>query len=141
MNPGCQLQILKGRAILAAMDFGQNQQERAFARAHSGEIGREITKDVSHPERNCRGASARHDFGVSARCAGGDSYCENEGLVETRQGVGAFAQEIERRQSLRIEQGDLANREVSGSVQLRIPLEVEAARLAAIHHTPQELGR
>lgn len=66
----------------------------------------------------------------------------NEGLVDTRQGVGAFVLELQRRQVIRIESADLVNAESFRSLfQLRVPLEVEAAGLAALHHTAADLKR
>ena len=66
----------------------------------------------------------------------------NEGLVETRQGVGAFATELQARQSIRIEQDDLHDRASFRDLfQLRMPLEIEAAGLAAIHHTDADLAK
>lgn len=66
----------------------------------------------------------------------------NEGLVDTRQGVGAFVLGLQHRPTIRIESADLNNPESFRSLfQLRIPLEVEAAGLAALHHTPKDLQR
>jgi DNA-binding FadR family transcriptional regulator len=66
----------------------------------------------------------------------------NEGLVETRQGVGAFVTEALGRGSIRIEQADLHDRESFRSLfQLRMPLEIEAAGLAAVHHDDADLKK
>lgn len=66
----------------------------------------------------------------------------NEGLLGTRQGVGAFVLEPLRRPVIRIESADLSNPESFRSLfQLRVPLEVEAAGLAALHHTAEDLQR
>ena len=66
----------------------------------------------------------------------------NEGLVDTRQGVGAFVLGVQHRPTIRIESADLNNPESFRSLfQLRIPLEVEAAGLAALHHTAKDLQR
>ncbi|MBA4205370.1 FadR/GntR family transcriptional regulator [Pannonibacter phragmitetus] len=65
----------------------------------------------------------------------------NEGLVETRQGVGAFVTEPQAR-PIRIAQNDLDDRESFRDLfQLRLPLEIEAAGLAALHHTAEDLAR
>ena len=65
----------------------------------------------------------------------------NEGLVETRQGVGAFVTLLQTG-SIRIGQGDLADRgSFRDLFELCIALEVEAAGLAATHHTPEDLAR
>ncbi|MEI2415902.1 FadR/GntR family transcriptional regulator [Orrella sp. JC864] len=66
----------------------------------------------------------------------------HEGVVDTRQGVGAFVLDPGRRQVIRIESNDLTNPESFRSLfQLRVPLEVEAAGLAALHHTAEDLER
>jgi DNA-binding FadR family transcriptional regulator len=65
----------------------------------------------------------------------------NEGLVETRQGVGAFVSERPAR-LIRIKEGDLFDPQSFRALfQLRVPLEIEAAGLAAVHHTPADLAR
>jgi GntR family transcriptional regulator, transcriptional repressor for pyruvate dehydrogenase complex len=65
----------------------------------------------------------------------------NEGLVETRQGVGAFVTERQAR-LIRIDDGELQEKEGFRDLfQLRIPLEIEAAGLAALHHTADHLAR
>lgn len=66
----------------------------------------------------------------------------HEGLVETRRGVGAFITEPERRQFLRIEGLSLDDPESFRSLfQLRNVLEVEAAGLAALLHTEDEMAK
>ncbi|MDE3831124.1 FadR/GntR family transcriptional regulator [Sinorhizobium meliloti] len=129
---------------MAAMDFGQISRSEHLPARIAAKIGREITEGRIAPgEKLPTEHLLATTFGVSRSVVReAIAQLRNEGLVETRQGVGAFATEIERRQSLRIEQGDLANRgSFRDLFQLRIPLEVEAARLAAIHHTPQDLGK
>jgi GntR family transcriptional regulator, transcriptional repressor for pyruvate dehydrogenase complex len=65
----------------------------------------------------------------------------NEGLVETRQGVGAFVLERSLR-PIRIKDGELFDpHSFRAMFQLRVPLEIEAAGLAAVHHTPADLSR
>ncbi|MDS9469370.1 FadR/GntR family transcriptional regulator [Paracoccus sp. MBLB3053] len=64
----------------------------------------------------------------------------NEGLVETRQGVGAFVVE---RQARHIRLGDgglMDNHAFQDLFQLRVPLEIEAAGLAALNHTEEQMG-
>lgn len=126
------------------MDFGQISRSEHLPARIAAKIGREITEGRIAPgEKLPTEHLLATTFGVSRSVVReAIAQLRNEGLVETRQCVGAFATEIERRQSLRIEQGDLANRgSFRDLFQLRIPLEVEAARLAAIHHTPQDLGK
>jgi len=65
----------------------------------------------------------------------------SEGLIDTRQGVGAFVLASQSRPAIRIESAELANPENFRSLfQLRLPLEVEAAGLAARHHTAADLA-
>lgn len=65
----------------------------------------------------------------------------NEGLVETRQGVGAFVSERPAR-LIRIEEMELFEQNNFRDLfQLRMLLEIEAARLAAAHHSAADLGR
>lgn len=64
----------------------------------------------------------------------------NEGVVETRQGVGAFVTDPRQRVSIRIERSKLNDPDNFRDLfQLRMPLEIEAAGLAAVHHTPAQL--
>lgn len=66
----------------------------------------------------------------------------NEGVVETRQGVGAFVTDPQRRATIRIEQASLADpASLRSFFQLRLPLEIEAARLAARHRTQRDLDQ
>ncbi len=64
----------------------------------------------------------------------------HEGMVETRQGVGAFITEPERRHAIRIDDMALQDPESFRSLfQLRNVLEVEAAGLAALNYTDKDL--
>lgn len=66
----------------------------------------------------------------------------NEELVETRQGVGAFATGLKGRPAIRIERGELEDGESFRSLfQLRLPLEIEAAGLAALHRTGTDMAK
>ncbi|MDO9418210.1 FadR/GntR family transcriptional regulator [Pararhizobium sp.] len=66
----------------------------------------------------------------------------NEGMVETRQGVGAFVTPPQRRQTIRIESDTLVDPQSFRSLfQLRVPLEIESAGLAALHHTSAQLAK
>lgn len=63
----------------------------------------------------------------------------NEGLVETRQGVGAFVVERQARH-IRLEDGQRMDKHAFTDLfQLRVPLEIEAAGLAAVHHTDDHM--
>lgn len=66
----------------------------------------------------------------------------HEGMVETRQGVGAFVTEPERRRFIRIDDIALQDPESFRSLfQLRNVLEVEAAGLAALNYTAVDLEK
>ncbi|KKX29312.1 FadR/GntR family transcriptional regulator [Rhizobium sp. LC145] len=129
---------------MATIDFSQIRRGEHLPARIAAQIGREISEGrISPGEKLPTEHLLARTFGVSRSVVReAIAQLRNEGLVETRQGVGAFATEIERRQSLRIEQGDLSNRESFRDLfQLRIPLEIEAAGLAAIHHVPEELAK
>lgn len=129
---------------MATIDFSQIRRGEHLPARIAAQIGREISEGrISPGEKLPTEHLLARTFGVSRSVVReAIAQLRNEGLVETRQGVGAFATEIERRQSLRIEQGDLSKRESFRDLfQLRIPLEIEAAGLAAIHHVPEELAK
>ncbi len=64
----------------------------------------------------------------------------NAGMVETRQGVGAFVTDPRRRATIRVEQASLADPvSLRNFFQLRLPLEIEAARLAARHRASADI--
>ncbi|OHV84249.1 FadR/GntR family transcriptional regulator [Rhizobium sp. LCM 4573] len=129
---------------MATIDFSQIRRGEHLPARIAAQIGREISEGRIAPgEKLPTEHLLARTFGVSRSVVReAIAQLRNEGLVETRQGVGAFATEIERRQSLRIEQGDLSNRESFRDLfQLRIPLEIEAAGLAALHHVPEELAK
>lgn len=65
-----------------------------------------------------------------------------EGLVESRQGVGAFVTDADRRRSIQIgAQGPVSAHQFRDLFQLRVPLEIEAAGLAALNHEAEHLER
>jgi len=129
---------------VATTDFNQIRRGEHLPARIATQIGREITEGRIGP-----GAKLPTEhllaktFGVSRSVVReAIAQLRNEGLVETRQGVGAFATDLERRQSLRIEQGDLSDRESFRNLyQLRVPLEIEAAKLAAVYHTAEDMAR
>ena len=65
-----------------------------------------------------------------------------EGLVESRQGVGAFVIDPAKRRLIQIG-SDAVNRpdHFRSLFQLRVPLEIEAAGLAALHHDQEHLRK
>lgn len=65
----------------------------------------------------------------------------NEGLVETRQGIGAFVTEMPQRH-IRLEDGGSMDRHAFRDLyQLRLPLEIESAGLAAVHRSADHLAQ
>lgn len=110
----------------------------------ASEIGREIVEGrIEAGSKLPTEQILAKTFGVSRSVVReAIAQLRNEGLVETRQGVGAFATELERRQSIRIEQESLFEKDNFRSLfQLRVPLEIEAAGLAALHHTAEDMAR
>ncbi|HTO30391.1 MAG TPA: FadR/GntR family transcriptional regulator [Pararhizobium sp.] len=127
-----------------SVDFGQLRRNEHLPSRIAAQIAREITDGRILPGGKL---PTEHflasSFGVSRSVVReAIAQLRNEGLVETRQGVGAFATEIKARQSIRIEQSDLHDRATFRDLfQLRMPLEIEAAGLAAIHHVEADLAK
>lgn len=114
----------------------------------STRVAREIRKKVingsiQHGEKLPPEHFLAEKFGVSRSVLReAIAQLRNEGLIETRQGVGAFASFLQTPQVLRMEPVDGDYREaVRCLYQLRIPLEEKAAGLAAMHHTEDDLVR
>jgi len=124
------------------IDFSQIRRNEHLPARIASQIGREISDGRIAPgEKLPTEHILAKTFGVSRSVVReAIAQLRNEGLVETRQGVGAFATDFEHRQSIRIEQGNLADQASFRSLfQLRLPLEIEAAGLAATNHTAQDL--
>jgi DNA-binding FadR family transcriptional regulator len=129
---------------VAVADFNQIRRNEHLPTRIAGQIGREILEGRLAPgDKLPTEHLLAKTFGVSRSVIReAIAQLRNEGLVETRQGVGAFATEFERRQSLRIEHDDLTDRQAFQNLyQLRMPLEIEAAGLAATRHTAEDLVR
>ena len=65
----------------------------------------------------------------------------NEGLIETRQGAGAFVIQRAARHIRLDDARAMAPHAFRDLFQLRLPLEIEAAGLAALHRSPQHLAQ
>ncbi|MFD1910667.1 FadR/GntR family transcriptional regulator [Halodurantibacterium flavum] len=65
----------------------------------------------------------------------------NEGLIETRQGAGAFVIQRAARHIRLDDARAMAPHAFRDLFQLRLPLEIEAAALAALHRGPQHLAQ
>ncbi|HEX2148109.1 MAG TPA: FadR/GntR family transcriptional regulator, partial [Pseudorhizobium sp.] len=129
---------------MVVADFNQIRRSEHLPTRIAAQIGREILEGrIAAGEKLPTEHLLARTFGVSRSVVReAIAQLRNEGLVETRQGVGAFATEFERRQSLRIEHGDPSNRLAFQNLyQLRMPLEIEAAGLAAVHHAVEDLRR
>ena len=87
-------------------------------------------------------AQMAQDYGVSrAVIREAIAQLRNEGLVETRQGAGAFVRDASAR-PLRLDAAqDMDLRAFAHLFQLRVPLEVEAAGLAARNAGPEDHAR
>jgi DNA-binding FadR family transcriptional regulator len=127
---------------VAVADFNQIRRSEHLPARIATQIAREITEGrISAGEKLPTEHFLSKTFGVSRSVVReAIAHLRNEGLVETRQGVGAFATDIERRHSIRIEQENLSDKASFRNLfQLRLPLEIEAAGLAALHHTGDDL--
>lgn len=126
------------------VDFGQIRRSEHLPSRIASQVARDIHEGRIKPgDRLPTEHVLAKGFGVSRSVIReAIAQLRNEGLVETRQGVGAFVTELTVRSSLRIEADPLQNREsFRGLFQLRQPLEIEAAGLAAIHHDAADLAR
>lgn len=125
-------------------DFNQIRRNEHLPARIATQIGREISEGrISPGDKLPTEHILAKNFGVSRSVIReAIAQLRNEGLVETRQGVGAFVTEALGRGSIRIEQTDLHDRESFRSLfQLRMPLEIEAAGLAAVHHDDTDLKK
>ncbi|MFN7011999.1 MAG: FadR/GntR family transcriptional regulator [Allorhizobium sp.] len=127
-----------------SVDFGQIRRSEHLPARIAQQIGRDIAEGRILPgEKLPTEHVLAKGFGVSRSVVReAIAQLRNEGLVETRQGVGAFVTELQARASIRIEQDDLDDRESFRDLfQLRLPLEIEAAGLAAVHHDQSDLDK
>ncbi|MBP1851585.1 FadR/GntR family transcriptional regulator [Rhizobium halophytocola] len=124
-----------------AIDFGQIRRSEHLPARIAAQIARDIAEGKLKPgDRLPTEHFLSKALGVSRSVVReAIAQLRNEGLVETRQGVGAFVTEPMAR-PIRIEQTDLYDRESFRDLfQLRVPLEVEAAGLAALNHTAEDI--
>jgi DNA-binding FadR family transcriptional regulator len=127
-----------------SVDFGHIRRNEHLPARIAAQIGRDIAEGRILPgEKLPTEHVLAKGFGVSRSVVReAIAQLRNEGLVETRQGVGAFVTEQRARQTIRIEQDDLHDRESFRELfQLRLPLEIEAAGLAAVHHDQTDLDK
>ncbi len=127
-----------------SVDFGQIRRSEHLPARIAQQIGRDIAEGRILPgEKLPTEHVLAKGFGVSRSVVReAIAQLRNEGLVETRQGVGAFVTELQARASIRIEQDDLHDRQSFRDLfQLRLPLEIEAAGLAAVHHDQLDLDK
>ncbi|OJF93306.1 FadR/GntR family transcriptional regulator [Pararhizobium antarcticum] len=125
-------------------DFSEIRRNEHLPARIASHIGREIAEGrISPGDRLPTEHLLAKTFGVSRSVVReAIAQLRNEGLVETRQGVGAFVLGPQGRGSIRIEQTALRDPETFRSLfQLRMPLEIEAAGLAAIHHDDTDLKK
>ena len=111
-----------------SVDFGQIRRSEHLPARIAQQIGRDIAEGRILPgEKLPTEHVLAKGFGVSRSVVReAIAQLRNEGLVETRQGVGAFVTELQARASIRIEQDDLHDRQSFRDLfQLRLPLEIE----------------
>lgn len=126
------------------VNFGQIQRLEHLPAKIAATIGQEIAAGrLKAGEKLPTEHALAKTFGVSRSVVReAIAQLRNEGLIDTRQGVGAFVLDTPRRPVIRIDSNELSNPESFRSLfQLRVPLEVEAAGLAALHHTAEDLER
>ncbi|MCA0257572.1 MAG: FadR family transcriptional regulator [Proteobacteria bacterium] len=126
-----------------SVDFGQIRRSEHLPARIAQQIGSDIQEGRLKPgDRLPTEHFLAKSFGVSRSVVReAIAQLRNEGLVETRQGVGAFVTERQNR-TIRIDDGELLERDgFQDLFQLRIPLEIEAAGLAALHHKADDLKR
>jgi DNA-binding FadR family transcriptional regulator len=124
-------------------DFREIKRSEHLPIRIAAEIGREIADGRIQPGQKLPTEHLlAQTFGVSRSVVReAIAHLRNEGLVETRQGVGAFATEMQQRQSIRIEPGAPGDRVAFRDLfQVRFALEADAAALAALHHTADDLA-
>ncbi len=122
--------------------FGEIRRNEQLPARIASEIVRQITEGSFLPGHKLPTEhNLAQSFGVSRSVIReAIAQLRNEGLIETRQGVGAFVTEPDRRHAIRIEPETLADRDHFQSLfQLRMALEIEAAGLAAVHHTAEDM--
>ncbi|MNL19567.1 HTH-type transcriptional regulator LutR [compost metagenome] len=122
--------------------FGEIQRTRQLPTKIAADIGREITEGRILPgEKIPTEHVLAISFGVSRSVIReAIAQLRNEGLVETRQGVGAFATDLERRHTIRISSPPFPDqRAFQDLFQMRFVLETSAAAIAASLHTKQDL--
>lgn len=126
-----------------AVDFGQIRRNEHLPARIAAQIGGDIQEGRLKPgDKLPTEHFLARSLGVSRSVVReAIAQLRNEGLVETRQGVGAFVTERQAR-LIRIDEGELFERESFRDLfQLRLPLEIEAAGLAAAHRTEADLAR
>lgn len=126
-----------------SLDFGQISRGEHLPARIAAQIGSEIHDGRLKPgDKLPTEHELAKSLGVSRSVVReAIAQLRNEGLVETRQGVGAFVTE-KAPQTIRIAEEALFQRDSFRDLfQLRVPLEIEAAGFAALHHTAADLAR
>ena len=126
-----------------SVDFGQIRRNEHLPARIAAQIGSDIQEGRLKPgDKLPTEHFLAKSLGVSRSVVReAIAQLRNEGLVETRQGVGAFVTERQSR-TIRIDEGELFKRDSFRDLfQLRIPLEIEAAGLAAVNYKEADLER
>ncbi|QDA36378.1 FadR family transcriptional regulator [Paracoccus liaowanqingii] len=107
----------------------------------AGQFARQIQQGELKPgDRLPTENAMSKNFGVSRTVIReAIAQLRNEGMIETRQGVGAFVIDRPTRH-IRLDDGaQMEGHDFRDLFQLRVPLEIEAAGLAATYHRPDHL--
>ena len=122
-------------------DFRQiSRTQHLPARIAAHMAGRIQQGDLKPGDKLPTEAAMSKDFGVSRTVIReAIAQLRNEGMIETRQGVGAFVIERPVRHIRLDDRGAMNGHAFRDLFQLRVPLEIEAAGLAAVHHKSEHL--
>lgn len=130
-----------GEGPVVLEDFGQLSRNEYLPARIAAQFAERIRNDSIKPgdKLPTEHAMARA-FGVSRTVVReAIAQLRNEGLVETRQGVGAFVIERRARYIRLADGGQMDKHAFADLFQLRVPLEIEAAGLAAVNRTEAQM--
>jgi GntR family transcriptional repressor for pyruvate dehydrogenase complex len=122
-------------------DFTQIMRTEHLPTRIATQFSRQIQKGALKPgDRLPTELALSKSFGVSRTVIReAIAQLRNEGMIETRQGVGAFVIERPTRHIRLDDGGEMDKHAFRDLFQLRVPLEIEAAGLAASYHRTEHL--
>ncbi|MCJ8140046.1 FadR/GntR family transcriptional regulator [Falsirhodobacter halotolerans] len=126
-----------------AADFTQITRTEHLPARIAAQFAQQIQKGVLMPGDKLPTEHAlSQTFGVSRTVIReAIAQLRNEGMIETRQGVGAFVIERPTRHIRLDDSARMDKHAFRDLFQLRVPLEIEAAGLAALAHRPEHLDQ